>query len=594
MKLRRAGILFMLMMSITIFSIVPVHANTIHSVEISLDIHSDGSGTFREIWDISITNPDNTEWFIAKHNLDNMQILNLVVEEVLEDGSTLTFETLDAWIPDASRSEKAGRAGLLRANGGYEICWGFGELGRRKYIVTYTMTNLVKGYVGGDAMSFNFLSDTNGVGSLNIYINADGFSMVYPRTRVWVFGYEAFSEFVNGGIEIQGRGRFSRGDYAAVLLAFDPGLLSPVDRRNDTLHEIIQLNMEGSIWEQDHIPSSIRDLLSIVRSVFIIVMSFLPILLLGIVFSRVSGGRTRYNSEQYLVDRKPRPTRDSYEPYFVNRKPIEIDYCRDLPFGGNLCAAYARLYLAREVRESNIIGSILLVWLWMNQIDILSDEYGVFWKRKTVIQLHPINPYMPEHEAALYFMMLEAADPDGILRANKFKKWAKKNYRRISLWLIAYRNEGSRQLDKMREKRQLTGSGRELMARALGFKRYLEDFSIIDEREAQEVVLWEWYLVFAQLFGIASRVIKQFKRIYPVVFPQPDANISDILTVTSICNKFAGSMYSGYCSGERAARAAYNRENSSSGGSSSSGGGGYSSSSGGGGGASGGGGAGGR
>jgi len=50
-----------------------------------------------------------------------------------------------------------------------------------------------------------------------------------------------------------------------------------------------------------------------------------------------------------------------------------------------------------------------------------------------------------------------------------------------------------------------------------GLKRYMQDFSLLKDREVPELVLWEKYLVFATVFGIAHRVIKQLKVVYPQI-----------------------------------------------------------------------------
>lgn len=255
--IKRAGALFIfLVLSVSVLAIA-AYANDIHTVEIWVDIHSDGSATIKETWDITMTNSSNTEWYVAKHNLDNMEIRDLIVEEVSEDGTLTPFETLSSWNINASRAQKAGKCGLVQTNNGYEICWGFGELSRHSYIVSYTITDIVKSYQGGDAMSYNFLSDTaGGAEVLNIYLNADDFSMEYPETEVWVFGCKAESIFTDGGITILGQGRFRASDYAAVLLAFEPGLFSPSDQRNKTIDEIIELNLEGSVWADSSESSS--------------------------------------------------------------------------------------------------------------------------------------------------------------------------------------------------------------------------------------------------------------------------------------------------------------------------------------------------
>ena len=81
-----------------------------------------------------------------------------------------------------------------------------------------------------------------------------------------------------------------------------------------------------------------------------------------------------------------------------------------------------------------------------------------------------------------------------------------------------------------------TPLAQDMTLRAFGFKRYLEDFTSVNKREAREGSLpaagrsdwpfqsvnerevrevWDQYLIFAQLFGIADRVAAQFKELYP-------------------------------------------------------------------------------
>lgn len=46
-------------------------------------------------------------------------------------------------------------------------------------------------------------------------------------------------------------------------------------------------------------------------------------------------------------------------------------------------------------------------------------------------------------------------------------------------------------------------------------KKYMEDFSLLKEKEVLDIVLWEKFLVYATAFGIAEKVIKQLKIVYP-------------------------------------------------------------------------------
>lgn len=53
-----------------------------------------------------------------------------------------------------------------------------------------------------------------------------------------------------------------------------------------------------------------------------------------------------------------------------------------------------------------------------------------------------------------------------------------------------------------------------------GLKNYMQDFSMLDKREVPEIVIWEKFLVYATAFGIADKVIKQLKIVYPTEVEQ--------------------------------------------------------------------------
>lgn len=55
-----------------------------------------------------------------------------------------------------------------------------------------------------------------------------------------------------------------------------------------------------------------------------------------------------------------------------------------------------------------------------------------------------------------------------------------------------------------------------------GLKKYMEDFSMLDKREIPEVAIWENFLVYATVFGIAHKVLKQLKIVYPNINEQWD------------------------------------------------------------------------
>lgn len=89
-----------------------------------------------------------------------------------------------------------------------------------------------------------------------------------------------------------------------------------------------------------------------------------------------------------------------------------------------------------------------------------------------------------------------------------------------------------------------------------GLKKFMEDLSQIDKKEIPEVVLWEKYLIYATAFGIADKVLKQLRLIYPDFDTQVGMSTSthiNLMLGSSIGNTISSSintsMSSAYSSG---------------------------------------------
>ena len=61
----------------------------------------------------------------------------------------------------------------------------------------------------------------------------------------------------------------------------------------------------------------------------------------------------------------------------------------------------------------------------------------------------------------------------------------------------------------------LTQKGANQREKWSALKRYMEDFSKLDDKEVPDLVLWEKFLVFATAFGISEKVIEQLKVKFP-------------------------------------------------------------------------------
>lgn len=102
----------------------------------------------------------------------------------------------------------------------------------------------------------------------------------------------------------------------------------------------------------------------------------------------------------------------------------------------------------------------------------------------------------------------------------------------------------------------LTQEGVDEQEKWKGLKKYMEDFSMLDKREIPEVTIWEEFLVYATAFGIADKVLKQLKIVYPNINEQWNMNnygYMYLMLNTNFSNNFShaitSSMSTAYSSG---------------------------------------------
>lgn len=93
----------------------------------------------------------------------------------------------------------------------------------------------------------------------------------------------------------------------------------------------------------------------------------------------------------------------------------------------------------------------------------------------------------------------------------------------------------------------LTQQGVDKKEQWTGLKNFMDDFSMMDEKQVPELVLWEKYLVYATAFGIADKVLKQLKVVYPQITDTNYMNSNGytylyLMYNTNISNNFINSI----------------------------------------------------
>jgi uncharacterized membrane protein YgcG len=129
----------------------------------------------------------------------------------------------------------------------------------------------------------------------------------------------------------------------------------------------------------------------------------------------------------------------------------------------------------------------------------------------------------------IYRMFKQAAGSDTVLEPVELKQYMRSS---------SHRGTIDQFIDTLHAKKDLskflpTDKG---VNEVFGLRKFLKEFTLLDERELKEVKLWKDYMIYATLFGIADKVIKEMKQVNPAYFnmDRVAAAMADDLTLPLI------------------------------------------------------------
>ena len=519
-------------------------ATVVPDLDISVRLSRDGSARIREIWAVDVD--EGTEWYLPRKNLGDIEISDLRVRN--EEGVQYVFE--GRWDTDRSIQAKAGRCGFVYTGDGVEICWGLGSHGEHTYIVEYVMSNVIKSLDDYDVLHMQFVAP--GLNSpprhVKVAIRTDeelGVQLDTTATRIWGFGYDGVCGFEDGAAVFESTEPFRYRSSVIALLRFDKGTFESSSVQDRSFQDVLELAMDGADFGGDGGDSGNDedDVLGMLFGFFTTCMLFFSFLA--------------------RMFRNPNRVSTSDKKRILGVRPSQVDWNRDIPFDGDLFASDVTLSRLGEDRKNNALASALILrMVYEGYLDVRKndkEQVELSFSAKDPESLEPVS-------LGLYKMMKEASGSDLILQDKEFSKWSSRNKKRLIDWTSKINSTGTKALknEGWYANSRYTSSGQLQARKLMGLKKFLSDFTLTGERETIEVKLWQEYLVFGALFGIAGKVAKQLKDIDPVLFERMvvyDYNTFD--TILMMTNNMARAI----------TNASYVRPSSSSGGWSSSSGG---------------------
>ena len=538
----------------------------IRNIDETVVIRPDGSAEITQVWDVNVVS--GTEFYLPFDHLGPIDISNL---RVSENGEDFIAEG-DGWDTDRTREQKRGRCGIVRKENGVELCWGQGDYGDHLWTVRYTVSGLVMKMGEYNGLYFSFVNSGLSAPPQHVkvmLVNETG----GPEWNVKVWGFRSDSEiFVeDGAVRAESLSPFRSSSAMTVLVRFDPDLLSPAVEYDKGFEAIMDIAFKGS----DYVDKSSFGDVAILLLALIAFLLFTPvgwIILAGIIF-------LIFLFNYHVLGWK-------YEKKIFGARKVKGWY-RDVPLKGSIPAGYYVLAKGDAMSAwdkdyaNNLIGAYFLRWVLADVVEVLPDPEN---KSRVNLSFKQQTSFTEPLENDLYAMVREASGKNLILEADELEKWSKKSFKRMSDVPSRALTIGRKWFEDRHytsKSDRLNKEGQEQARHLIEFKNFLEDFTLSKERGAIEVTLWQDYLVYAALFGIADKVAKQFEKLYPAEFNQFSRilNGSSLATVIS----YSGNISASALKNARVASGWSSSSSSSSSGSShrSSGGGGHFSSGGG-------------
>ncbi len=459
--------------------------NHVTNIDIEVVIRDDGSAVVTQYWTGDFS--EGTENYIPIRTGD----ISISEFSVWDENGPYTL--VSDWDIDASFKEKAGKCGIVSTDDGVELCFGITEYGHKEYTFSYVVTDFIKSYRDADGTNFMFvnpkMSTFPTAGTIEIKME-NGTRLAADNAGIWAFGFEGQIMFQDGSVVAYTEKNLEGKNSMIVMLELDKELLSPRKSVGTTFAQVKEEAMKDSSY--GHYENT-EDAEKAVGSFFGIFIGSIFAVIFGVIFYSVKRGRE------------------------IKEFNNSVGYFADVPNGGNIEMTY---YLARTFDVSSedtlIIGALMLSMMNKNCIELRETAKGT-------LELCLLEEPDTEAERRIFYMFAAEANEDGILSENEMEEYAYEYYEKIQRFINSLKENGKTAFERKggflknpgSRIKHLSETGKSELAQVIGFKKYLEENSRMAERNLWEANLWQEYLVYATLFGVAEDVIEKLKRLYP-------------------------------------------------------------------------------
>ena len=580
-------------------------------------LNKDGTADITETWDVYIYDT-NTMFKTFELNATKFgNITNVKVKEILKNGEENEFKKTDTY---AYHLEKGSYYGLKTDEDTFEIAWGVSveTSANRVYEISYTVTDAVKKYEDCSEFYWQFIGNTNAIPADHV---AGTIKLPSPvsnkeNLRVWAHGP------LNGEIQIIDNETVSfEVDYLSEETMVEARIVTTdnifteknnIVNRNELEHIIEEettwadeankerdrLKREQEIEEKMVKIISIA-LLVIIAGIFIFFV--IKVIKYATLLVRIEKPKPEETMEYFrdIPDETATPAEAGFLYYFDKERDFKKNLSKILSATMlNLALKRAitidkaeedemRITINRDFGKENLKEDEDAIYELLIKVRSYANKDKKRENRES-ISMKDIEKYAKKHDAT-FLKIIEGLEKtaknsqkekqnydEKIMQESENWKKKKSGYYIGGFCCMCFGVFGVTLIAAIpmlicgilcgrlqKKTRKLTQKGINEQEKWKALTRFMENFSLLDEREVPALILWDKYLVFATAFGVADKVLKQLKIKYPEISDEEYMASSNYMMIYMM-NRYSfervltASMQRAYNAGirERAARQA--------------------------------------
>lgn len=575
MKLRKLLAMFIIIIALVLLGETKSQASLhLKNLDFQVQINDDGSMNVVETWDIKVSDTNTLYKTFIKDDTKYSSIMDVSVKDITK-GENNIFNSASKW---EYHLPKGYFFAGTNNKGENEIAWGVSieSTTRKQYLISYRVNDVITKYNDCAELYWQFVGSDFEVSADSITGTITLPTNVASKEDIRVWGH---TKYLNGEINVTKLdtveftvNNYQSGNYVEARLAMPTYLLGEAQIKSNT-NKLDSIIAEETKWANE--ANARRDRRN-KNFKLLILATILVNTSIGIMFSK------KIKKNKQFLEKNPNILPEQQLEYYrelpdKEETPLEAVFilktgykqsCLPNVFSATILNFALKGYIRIEQEGKTI--KILL-----NKIktdELTGDEKKVLEilraaSNNNELTMAELEKYIKNYPSKL--MNLNStfekvsktqASEKGKFDTNRFNKqivYAEKNVGYIFILIIiiiasiltigyAYKNVQGMLITctiislaffivvtiinlilNMKITTSFNGftqKGINEQEQWKAFKKYMEDFSYLNEKEVPELVLWEKYLVYATAFGIADKVLKQLKVKYPELNNQDTIN----------------------------------------------------------------------